>query len=164
MSTNFQTNTNRTPWFLRSLLAGLIGVLLLIAAATAPVLAADEVFPQPEQLTVTVQNDQVVLDWLYTVEPSALTYTLARSENRSLADATVVNASLLSSTGDGEPVVAYYTLIDTTAQPGRGYAYWLTATDEAGQSLTLGPLTIGQVDDASERQTQLFLPIVTLGG
>jgi hypothetical protein len=162
MCTNLQANTNRMPWFLWALLAGLLGALLLTAGATTTVLAADDSFPQPEQLTITVHNDQVVLDWLYTVEPAVLTYTMARSENRSLADATVVNAALLSSTGDGEPVVAYYTLIDATAQPGRAYAYWLTATDEEGHAVTLGPLTTGQVDDASEQQIQLFLPIVTL--
>lgn len=138
----------------------LLGAFLLMWAGTASAFADDVAIAQPEQVTLTVQESMVVLSWVYTVDPGAPTYTLLRSENRNRANATIVQAALLSATGDGNPVLAYYTMIDASAQPGVAYAYWLTVADEQGGSATYGPFTSGQVDDASEQQHQLFLPLV----
>ena len=150
----------QTRWISWTVLAVLFALWLGVVGTTSPALAQDATFPLPEQLTVTVRNNHIVLDWVYTVEPALVTYRLGRSESNSADEATTVTASLLSSTGDGEPVLLYYTMIDPTAQPDGAYAYWLTVTDGQGTSTTLGPLTIGDIDGASGQPQPIFLPLI----
>jgi hypothetical protein len=148
----------------RLLLAVLVGfsaTMLFLWGDTSLALAQDLAFPPPENLTITVQSNNIVIEWVYTVEPTALTYTLWRSESVSRTEAIRVEAPLLAATGDGEPVVAYYTMIDSSIQPGHTYTYWLDATDAQGNTATFGPLSLDQVDDASQPQHRVFLPIIT---
>lgn len=138
----------------------LLAVLLSLWAPANAAFADAVAIPQPEQPALTVQGNAVVLNWVYTVDPGISTYTLERSANLSRADAITLSAPVLSATGDGNPIVAYYTMIDDSAEAGHAYAYWLTTTDQYGNAVTAGPWTIGQVDDASEHLHLLFLPFV----
>jgi hypothetical protein len=146
---------------LLAVLFGLGATLFFLWGDTTSARAQDSAFPPPENLTITVQSTNTVIEWVYTVEPVALTYTLWRSESATRSEAVVVEAPLLAATGDSDPVVAYYTMIDNSAQPGHTYTYWLDATDSQGNTSTFGPLNLDQVDDASQPQHRLFLPIIT---
>jgi hypothetical protein len=137
-----------------------IGVLLLMS--TIDLAQAQAVPPPtPEQLTIAVHSNRIAVEWQITNESSIIFYTLHRSETDAYSDAVVVPALELSSISERDPAVTHYSLIDTTAQPGRSYHYWLMATDQQGASATFGPLTASLVDDASEHQHHLFLPVVT---
>lgn len=141
-------------------LIGLGVTLFFLWGDTSLALAQDSTFPQPENLTITVQSTNIIIEWVYTVEPAALTYTLWRSESATRTEAIAVEAPLLAATGDGNPVLAYYTMIDSSGQPGHPYTYWLDATDVQGNTSTFGPFIVNQVDDASQPQHRLFLPII----
>lgn len=161
MDTRNQHVSRRMGQMLTAVLGGLGVMLLLLWVDTTLALAQDATFPPPENLTITVQSNNIVIEWVYTVEPTALTYTLLRSESATRTEAIAIEAPLLAATGDGDPVVAYYTMIDSTGQPGHTYTYWLDVTDAQGNAATLGPLAVNQVDDASQPQHRLFLPIIT---
>jgi hypothetical protein len=148
----------------RNRLFVLIGLLFIgmgLVRGNQIALAQTTPFPLPEDVTLVVQSNRVIVNWVYTVDPAIVTYSLERSETSAHSEATIVPAPVLSSTGDGEPVVVYYSMSDETAQPNHAYAYWLTVTNQQGETATLGPFTTGQVDDASEQRHQLFLPIVS---
>jgi hypothetical protein len=101
-----------------------------------------------------------MLEWVYTVAGVPVTYTLYRSESGSWGDAVAVQAWIMATTGNGDPVVAYYTLIDPTVQPGRSYTYWLTITDLQGHAATFGPLTLAAEEDAQQPRHHSFLPLL----
>jgi hypothetical protein len=133
-STTIQTLTMR--WFGA---LGLLAMALLWCAtpihAATPTEAAEP--GAPLTITVTVTDSSVALEWAVQAHRDAIHYTLLRSEQASLADATVLDAPVLSSVSLDSPLV-YYTAVDTSAQPGITYSYWLVA-DSGERTQRYGP-------------------------
>jgi hypothetical protein len=136
------------------------GILILgLGHQTYPVQA--ESIPEPEQLTATARVDGVAIEWQQTEKTPSVRYSLLRGTSNTLADAQPISALLLSSISNATPMTTYYTLLDPSAEAESAYTYWLTLTDGQGQQATFGPYTVGQVDDASQQDHALFLPLIS---
>jgi hypothetical protein len=100
----------------------------------------------------------VLLRWETASEVGNAGFRLYRSESEG-GQQTELNADLIPSKSDGGP--AQYEYLDSSAEPGIAYRYWLVEVSLSGHSVVYGPVAV-DAQEVGER-IRLFLPLVARG-
>jgi hypothetical protein len=105
--------------------------------------------------TATRRADGIVVNWLTSAEINTWGFYLYRSADGSRSGAVRVTAAIIPGQGRGQGGAAY-SWLDTTAQPGVTYSYWLQEVELNGTTNEYGPATAGSSPAA---QHSIFLPV-----
>jgi hypothetical protein len=97
----------------------------------------------------------VVVNWVTTAEIDTWGFYLYRSADGSRASAVRVTPTIILGQGRGQGGAAY-TWLDTEAQPGVTYSYWLQEVELNGKVNEYGPATTGS---STAAQHSIFLPV-----
>ncbi len=151
-------NSGRTP------------LITLVSGENNPTIDAGLYVPEPDAVTLasfTAQNDKtsIKVKWVTTAEINTLGFRLRRAAispaggSVSLPDlhagSVIVTAQMILAKGRGQGG-ATYEFVDTTAQPGLRYVYWLVETELDGNELEYGPTAPSGMGAA-----RIFLPLLT---
>lgn len=145
-------------------------VVILASGDVNPTIDAGMYVPEPDAVTLasfTAQNDKggVKVKWVTTSEINSLGFRLRRAAlspaggTISLPDlhagSVLVTPQLILARGRGQGG-ATYEFVDTTAQPGVRYVYWLVETELDGTELEYGPTA-----PSGAGASRIFLPLLT---
>ncbi|MCW1968103.1 MAG: carboxypeptidase regulatory-like domain-containing protein [Anaerolineae bacterium] len=145
-------------------------VVVLVSGEINPTIDAGMYVPEPDAVTLasfTAQNDKggVKVKWVTTAEINSLGFRLRRATlspaggSISLPDlhagSVVVTPQMILARGRGQGG-ATYEFVDTTAQPGLRYVYWLVETELDGTELEYGPTA-----PSGAGASRIFLPLLT---
>jgi uncharacterized repeat protein (TIGR01451 family) len=97
----------------------------------------------------------VFVNWVTTAEINTWGFYLYRSADGSRADAERVTSTIIPGQGRGQGGAAY-TWLDTQAQPGVTYSYWLQEVELNGKVNEYGPATTGS---STAAQHSIYLPV-----
>jgi uncharacterized repeat protein (TIGR01451 family) len=105
--------------------------------------------------TATRQTGGIAVRWVTTAELNTWGFYLYRSSDGSRAGAIRVTPTIILGQGRGQGG-ATYSWLDTSAEPGTYYTYWLQEIEINGTINEYGPATAGSTSAA---QQSVFLPI-----
>ncbi len=105
-------------------------------------------------------DDGVRLTWSTILEQDTWGFNLYRSTDGDRSNAVKVNASVILAQGQGSNG-ASYTYLDSDAQPGVAYHYWLDKVGLDGTSTELGEATVSADGDGPSGQHRIFLPFAS---
>jgi uncharacterized repeat protein (TIGR01451 family) len=137
-----------------------------------PVPTDDPTTPQPGDPTATIippgqtaislasftavrRASGIAVNWVTTAEINTWGFHVYRSADGSRASAVRVTQAIIPGQGRGQGGAAY-TWVDTDAQPGLTYSYWLQEVELNGTTHEYGPATAG---GSVAAQHSVFLPI-----
>ena len=105
-------------------------------------------------------DDGVRLAWSTVLEQDTWGFNLYRSTDGDRNNAVKVNASIILAQGQGSNG-ASYTYLDSDAQPGVAYHYWLDEVELDGTSAELGEATVPADGDGPAGSHRIFLPFAS---
>lgn len=108
------------------------------------------------RLTAAREGDGVAVRWDTGAEVNTFGFRIVRSATGERADAVEVTDALIPSKG-GNSSGASYRFVDTGAEPGVTYSYWLVAVDLDGAREEFGPVTTAP---RPARSNVVYLPQV----
>ena len=107
--------------------------------------------------TATHNDDGIAIQWATSSELNTWGFALYRSGSGKRSDAIKVTPELILARGRGS-LGANYQWIDTTAQTGTTYAYWLLETELDQSTHEYGPVTA--VASTAQATYQVFIPFM----
>lgn len=108
--------------------------------------------------TATPVSNTIVVAWQTANELSSLGFNLYRAPESNAIE-TKLNATLIPAQSPGSTTGAAYTHIDSTANPGETYRYWLESVDSHGTTTLHNPVS-ATLAIAQPTVHQIFLPFV----
>lgn len=127
------------------------------AAIVTPVRVLSPTAIELTTFAATPQAGGIAVNWETSAEINTWGFHLLRSSDGTRDNAVRVTPALILGQGRGQGG-ADYTWIDTDAQVGNTYAYWLQEVELDGSTNEYGPITVSY--DTSAISTRIFLPLV----
>jgi hypothetical protein len=106
-----------------------------------------------QSFTATVSAQGITLNWQTLAEWNSRGFHIYRSATADFAQAERLTSALILAQGSGSS----YQWLDTSAQTGQNYHYWLAELDTAGQTTIHGPARTQETPSAAY---QIFIPTV----
>jgi hypothetical protein len=94
-----------------------------------------------KRFTATPAAGGVQLEWETGAEFATLGFYLYRAEGGGRASATRITPSMVAARGDGT-AGASYSFLDSGAEAGRSYSYWLVEVARGGATSEYGPVSV----------------------
>ena len=102
------------------------------------------------QMSMQAGKAVVRVRWQSSLETNTFGFQVLRSTSSNMADAIVLNDSLIAAQGRNGG--ASYEWIDTTVDPKQTYYYWLRETELSGNTLSYGPVTNAIASNSGQTQ------------
>ncbi len=102
------------------------------------------------QMSTQAGKAVVRVRWQSSLETNTFGFQVLRSTSSNMADAIVLNDSLIAAQGRNGG--ASYEWIDTTVDPKQTYYYWLHETELSGNTLSYGPVTNAIASNSGQTQ------------
>jgi large repetitive protein len=93
-------------------------------------------------LTATREGSAIAVRWATATEENTWGFQVYRSATGDRADAELITPALIPAQGGGQQGGSYE-VIDSSAQPGVTYSYWLVETENGGTTHEYGPVQSG---------------------